>query len=85
MVLCSMFKEWVLYIFFNVMDYWMFWKMFIIQLVLIGFVEFVLYLNRFNFEMLQIVQDIGKLNVVYFWFDINDVIGDLDVNCFVLF
>uniref|UniRef100_A0A670YB86 Transformation/transcription domain associated protein n=1 Tax=Pseudonaja textilis TaxID=8673 RepID=A0A670YB86_PSETE len=80
MVPRSMLKEWALHTFPNATDYWTFRKMFIIQLALIGFAEFVFHLNRLNPEMLQIAQDTGKLNVAYFRFDINDATGDLDAN-----
>uniref|UniRef100_UPI00358FE8D5 transformation/transcription domain-associated protein-like isoform X3 n=1 Tax=Myxine glutinosa TaxID=7769 RepID=UPI00358FE8D5 len=80
MVPRGMLKEWALQTFPNSTDYWTFRKMFTLQLALLGFVEFVLHLNRLNPEMLQIVQDTGQLSVAYFRFDINDATGDLDAN-----
>ncbi|XP_028844478.1 transformation/transcription domain-associated protein isoform X1 [Denticeps clupeoides] len=80
MVPRSMLKEWALHTFPSATHYWIFRKMFTIQLSLIGLAEFMLHLNRLNPEMLQIAQDTGKLNVSYFRFDINDATGDLDAN-----
>uniref|UniRef100_UPI00358E7EB0 transformation/transcription domain-associated protein-like n=1 Tax=Myxine glutinosa TaxID=7769 RepID=UPI00358E7EB0 len=78
MVPRGMLKEWALQTFLNCEDYWAFRKMFTLQLALLGFVEFVLHLNRLNPEMLQIVQDTGQLSVDFFRFDIDDATGDLD-------
>uniref|UniRef100_UPI0035902465 transformation/transcription domain-associated protein-like n=1 Tax=Myxine glutinosa TaxID=7769 RepID=UPI0035902465 len=78
MVPREMLKEWALQTFLNCEDYWAFRKMFTLQLALLGFVEFVLHLNRLNPEMLQIVQDTGQLSVDFFRFDIDDATGDLD-------
>uniref|UniRef100_A0A8C4NLY9 PI3K/PI4K catalytic domain-containing protein n=1 Tax=Eptatretus burgeri TaxID=7764 RepID=A0A8C4NLY9_EPTBU len=80
MVPRGMLKEWALQTFPNSTVYWTFRKMFTLQLALLGFVEFVLHLNRLNPEMLQIVQDTGQLSVANFRFDVDDATGLLDAN-----
>lgn len=59
---------------------------FTIQLALIGFAEFTLHLTRLGPEMLQVVQDSGRVTVAYFRFEVDDSKGkNVCLDSFVLF
>ncbi|ESP00831.1 hypothetical protein LOTGIDRAFT_140419, partial [Lottia gigantea] len=80
MVPKGLFKEWALHTFLNATDYWTFRKTMTIQLALMGFSEFILYLSRMNPDMMYLHQDCGFLNISYFKFDLDDHTGELDAN-----
>ncbi|KAK6165821.1 hypothetical protein SNE40_022660 [Patella caerulea] len=80
MVPRGLLKEWALHTFLNATDYWTFRKTLTIQLALMGFAEFILYLSRMNPDMMYLHQDCGFLNISYFKFDIDDQTGELDAN-----
>ncbi|CAG7721830.1 unnamed protein product [Allacma fusca] len=79
MVPRTMMKEWALNC-FSPSDYWMFRKIFTLQLTLLGFAEYALHLTRLNPEMMYVHQDSGMVNIAYFKFDIDDVTGELESN-----
>ena len=48
-----------------------------IQLALMGFVEYVLHLTRMNPDQMYLHQDCGYLSIAYFKFHVDDVSGTI--------
>lgn len=80
MVPKNLLKEWALRTFPATTDYWTFRKMFMLQLSLACFVEYIFHLTRLNPDMMYIHKDSGLLNVSYFKFNVDNAATDLDPN-----
>lgn len=80
MVPKTLLKEWALRTFPSTTDYWTFRKMFMLQLSLACFVEYIFHLTRLNPDMMYVHKDSGLVNVSYFKFNVDNPTADVDPN-----
>ncbi|XP_043460946.1 transformation/transcription domain-associated protein-like [Leptopilina heterotoma] len=78
-------KDWAVTTFPSSMDYWTFRKMFISQISLVVFSQYVFHLTKLCPDMMNLNLDSGIINVNYFTFDLHEAVGKLGLNELVPF